>query len=459
MLWETMMSGNIGDTIIAFLRSWFDYSGVEGKLILISAALALVFGIIWLLGYRPPFSKKPQLWLVAISSALITIIVLALIYMPLSYLLLSSVHPSSVAEVLMWMLPVVLLAGFLQEGAKMIPMLFFLRGNDKNDPKMGIVIGAAAGAGFGIFQLFWTYNQAFALGWRYDGIESLIPFWLAFWALTLHIGLSSFVGYGITQGKTSKYLSNAGFIQALVAYLPTLLVVITEEVTTTYYILAVIIPIVVVITMAISYNLRWRKYGSETPAVVPVVRPAASISPAAPAAPLHAPPAVSITPAIPAAPPPVPPVAPMTPAAPVTPPPIPSPMPSTPPSPSVTPTLQPIPSVAPPQMPASPTVHMQRSWFILPDNSKISIDNPVKIIGRNDFEKVVSPDNLRYVSRRHCGITAEAGRYFIEDLQSANGTKVNGIDIKGLGKHELKDGDKIDLANAVALIFKVSSAS
>ena len=444
MLWDTIGGGNIWETMVAYLRSWFDYSGAEGKLILISAALALVFGIIWLLGYRPPFSKKPQLWLVAISSALITIIVLALIYMPLSYLLLSSIHPSSFAEVLMWMLPVVLLAGWVQETAKMIPMLFFLRGSDKNDPKMGIIIGAVAGAGFGIFQLFWTYNQAFTLGWRYDGIMSLLPFWLAFWTLTLHIGLSSFVGYGITKGRTSKYLSTAALIQALAAYLPILLAVITDDETTTYNILAIIIPIAVVIIMAISYKFRWQKYGIETPAVTPAVRPAASITPAAPLAP-------------PALTPVAPPVASVTPAAPATPPPPPPPISSTSPAASIIPAPQPIPPAKPPQTPTSPMAYIQRSWFILPDNSKIAIENSVKVIGRSDLEKVFSPDNLKYVSRRHFIINSEGGKYYIEDLNSANGTKVNGIDIKGKGKQEIKDGDKIDLANTVVLTFRVES--
>ena len=456
MLWDTIGGSNIWETMVAYLRSWFDYSGAEGKLILISAALALVFGIIWLFGYRPPFLKKPQLWLTAIFSALIPIIGIAFIYLPLSYFFLTALQPDSVFMLLLYMAPVALLSGWVQETTKMIPMLFFLRGSDKNDPKMGIIIGAVAGAGFGIFQLFWTCNQAFTLGWRYDGIMSLLPFWFAFWTLALHIGLSSFVGYGITKGRTSKYLSTAALIQALAAYLPILLVVITDDETTTYNILAIIIPIAVVIIMAISYKLRWQKYGIETPAVTPAVRPAASITPAVPATPTPVPPVVSITPAVSATPTPVTPVVPITPAAPAAPP-VTPPIPSTSPAASIIPAPQPIPPAKPPQTPTSPTAYIQRSWFILPDNSKIAIENSVKIIGRSDLEKVFSPDNLKYVSRRHFIINSEGGKYYIEDLNSANGTKVNGIDIKGKGKQEIKDGDKIDLANTVVLTFRVES--
>jgi pSer/pThr/pTyr-binding forkhead associated (FHA) protein len=92
----------------------------------------------------------------------------------------------------------------------------------------------------------------------------------------------------------------------------------------------------------------------------------------------------------------------------------------------------------------------------MPDNSKIAIDNPVKVLGRGDFEKVVSRDNLKYVSRQHFVIYTEGGKYYIEDQNSANGTKINGHEIRGKGKQELKNGDKIDLADMVVLTFRIN---
>ena len=109
--------------------------------------------------------------------------------------------------------------------------------------------------------------------------------------------------------------------------------------------------------------------------------------------------------------------------------------------------------VIPAQAPPTPTVHITRGRLTLPDNSQVPLSEPVRYIGRDDFSKVASPDALRYVSRRQCVITAEAGRYFIEDLKSANGTKVNGVDIGSTGKQELKNGDRIDLAGIVTLLF------
>ncbi|HEX8821480.1 MAG TPA: FHA domain-containing protein [Archangium sp.] len=51
------------------------------------------------------------------------------------------------------------------------------------------------------------------------------------------------------------------------------------------------------------------------------------------------------------------------------------------------------------------------------------------------------------ISRRHCRIFSEARRYFVEDLGSSNGTRVNGNPISG--KQPLSDGDAISLGGVV----------
>ncbi len=51
------------------------------------------------------------------------------------------------------------------------------------------------------------------------------------------------------------------------------------------------------------------------------------------------------------------------------------------------------------------------------------------------------------VSRKHARIVAEAAVFFIEDLGSSNGTRVNGTTIGG--KHALKDGDAISMGPVV----------
>lgn len=92
--------------------------------------------------------------------------------------------------------------------------------------------------------------------------------------------------------------------------------------------------------------------------------------------------------------------------------------------------------------------------LILPDNSELSLALEPQWIGRADLEKFTQSGNAKFISRQHCLIDYE-GKYYIEDQNSANGTRLNGHEIKGKGRLELKDGDMIELANEVKLAFRV----
>jgi hypothetical protein len=98
-----------------------------------------------------------------------------------------------------------------------------------------------------------------------------------------------------------------------------------------------------------------------------------------------------------------------------------------------------------------------KAKLILPDRSEIPLAGMAKQIGRSDFERIVSPEALRYISRQHLWIKYDSGKYFAEDSDSANGTKVNGIEIKGKGLQELNDGDRIDIGGVIQLVFKMLS--
>jgi len=70
-----------------------------------------------------------------------------------------------------------------------------------------------------------------------------------------------------------------------------------------------------------------------------------------------------------------------------------------------------------------------------------------KDIGRAIDNDIVLPDT--YVSRKHAKISFENGVYVIEDLNSTNGTFLNGDDIKGKGKLPLKDDDEIRFGTTI----------
>lgn len=77
----------------------------------------------------------------------------------------------------------------------------------------------------------------------------------------------------------------------------------------------------------------------------------------------------------------------------------------------------------------------------------------VNTIGREAANNIVLPLDL--ISRRHATIHQEDGNWFITDLQSLNGTYLNGTKID---KQTLQPGDKIQLSG-ITLGFQLGATS
>lgn len=77
------------------------------------------------------------------------------------------------------------------------------------------------------------------------------------------------------------------------------------------------------------------------------------------------------------------------------------------------------------------------------------------VIGRGGHCDVVIPE--RRVSREHVRIYRDGGQYFLEDLDSKNGTHLNGEPLHGT--EELREGDEIQIALCVKLRFIGSEAT
>ena len=91
--------------------------------------------------------------------------------------------------------------------------------------------------------------------------------------------------------------------------------------------------------------------------------------------------------------------------------------------------------------------------LVLPDGSHIRLSRGSKVIGRGDLARTLSLDDLALISRRHFQVKADDGQFYIEDLGSANGTRLNGNDISGRGPVNLNDDDTIEPAGAISLKF------
>ena len=209
----------------SFFNSAFYFSGTNWKAILLAVVLGLVFGTLWLVPFQPPLMKKPQLWVVALVSAILTWTAIAFAQIPLqiwySRALYHFWNSTTIGQwVLLAGIPIVLLSGIVQEAAKLIPVLFYWWRSGKNfTPKFGLIAGAVSGAGFGVFEAIWAHNQLFASGISWASLNnSFWGLWERFFSVAFHIALSALVGYGLAKRKSWQFYLIAAFLHGLMNY-------------------------------------------------------------------------------------------------------------------------------------------------------------------------------------------------------------------------------------------------
>jgi len=211
------------EQMVGFFLSFFANPSALG------IGLAVAFGAIWIAPYRPPLFKRPWLWVVLVVSVFLALAAVSFIQIPLQLLAGQAMSNVWSQEVLMrWLLlagiPAILLSGLVQEGAKLVPVVLYWRREGRSlDPKLGLAIGAVAGAGFGIFEAQWLHNTLFASGWSWEavqagGLVALAPFWERFFAIAAHTAFSALAGYGLAKGKGWQFYLLASCLHALLNY-------------------------------------------------------------------------------------------------------------------------------------------------------------------------------------------------------------------------------------------------
>ena len=116
-------------------------------------------------------------------------------------------------------------------------------------------------------------------------------------------------------------------------------------------------------------------------------------------------------------------------------------------------------SLPSPQIPEKPEEHRPqaaaKAVLEMPDGPDIKIAGDSKTVGRADLARKLEIDRLSLISRQHFRITFRDEQYFIEDLGSAGGTSLNGVEIRESGAVSLKDDDLIEPAGTVKLRFHI----
>jgi len=254
------------DYMVNYFVSFFQNPSGWGIYLAIAIGLAIAFGAVWLAGYRPPLFKKPWLWAVLVSSAFLTLAAVCFIQIPLQTWAGQALNHFWSQEVLMrWILlaaiPAILLTGLVQEGAKMVPVVVYWRRSGKNiDPKLGLVIGAMAGAGFAIFEAQWAHNLIFASGWTWAAVQAggfmaLLGFWERFFTVAGHIAFSALAGYGLARGWGWQFYLIASVLHAVLNYS----IVLVQAGTLNVLNAEIYIAAVAVAVTAWALWLRWRK--------------------------------------------------------------------------------------------------------------------------------------------------------------------------------------------------------
>lgn len=97
--------------------------------------------------------------------------------------------------------------------------------------------------------------------------------------------------------------------------------------------------------------------------------------------------------------------------------------------------------------------HAENPVLIINDSEhagkRLNLQNEVFTVGRGKECDLVIDE--RQVSRQHIKIKRLDDVYYVEDLNSKNGTWVNGEQLKG--ERQLKDGDEIQLALVISMTF------
>jgi len=254
------------DEMIYNFKSFFQNPSGSGTYLAIAIGLAIAFGAVWLACYRPPLFKKPWLWAVLVSSAFLTLAAISFIQIPLQAWTGQALgHFWSAESSMRWLLlafiPLMLLSGLVQEGSKLVPVVVYWRRSGKNiDPKLGLAIGAVAGAGFAIFEAQWAHNLIFASGWTWAAVQTggfvaLLGFWERFFTVAAHIAFSALAGYGLARGWGWQFYLIASVLHGLLNYSR----VLWQAGLFTDIQAEIYIAVIAVLVTAWALWLRWRK--------------------------------------------------------------------------------------------------------------------------------------------------------------------------------------------------------
>ena len=254
---------------VDFFVSGFVFPGILWYQVLIAIGLSAAFSAIWFTGYWTPVLKKTQGWAVLCASAFLSWLVISFIQVPLQLWIgigLNSIWGQTVLTswVYLTSIPQMLVSGIVQEASKLAPVIFLWYRRGRNiTPLEGLVLGAVAGLGFGVFEAVIFHNQILASGWSWEYVQSgglvmLAGFWERFFSIGFHIAASALAGWGLARGKGWQFYLLAAFLHALLNYG----VVLYSTGLFTVLLTEIYVAVMAVLLTGAVLWLRWRNSGT-----------------------------------------------------------------------------------------------------------------------------------------------------------------------------------------------------
>jgi len=191
--------------------------------------LAIIFGVIWLATLRPLKLRTSIPWILLLIGAAVFAPSIAWIQAPLQEFfgnrIIGSLGIVYYQNNILWAgIPVVLLSGLVQEGAKLLPVTgYWLFKRRKMNSILTLSLGAMVGAGYGVFEAQWILNSVFASGWSLSafqlyGFLGIAAFVERFFTIAFHTASAALAGWGLARGRGWQFYLLASFVHFLVNY-------------------------------------------------------------------------------------------------------------------------------------------------------------------------------------------------------------------------------------------------
>jgi hypothetical protein len=205
------------------VSSFFAHPSIWG------VGLSVLFGAIWLASLKPLHLRRPGPWLVLIAGAALFAPGIAWIQVPLQTLVGNAMIRwlgilTYQNQIFFTGIPVVLLSGLVQEGAKLLPVSVHWWSHRRElTPRFALTLGAMSGVGFGILESQWVLNSIFASGWSFEtfqvyGFLGIAGFWERFFTIAFHTSSAALAGWGLSRGYGWQFYLLVSFLHFLLNY-------------------------------------------------------------------------------------------------------------------------------------------------------------------------------------------------------------------------------------------------